>query len=143
MTPQLKDQVVVVTGASSGIGRATALRFGKAGAQVVLAARNVVGLQEVADIIRDSGGEALVVSQFTLYGDVRKGRRPSWNDAARPEHAEPLVEAFAAALEGLGIRTARGRFGAHMRVELLNDGPVTLIVDSVELERPRRSKAND
>jgi len=61
MTPQLKDQVVVITGASSGIGRATALRFGKAGAKLVLAARNVVGLQEVADAIRDMGGEVLVV----------------------------------------------------------------------------------
>jgi D-aminoacyl-tRNA deacylase len=86
----------------------------------------------------DTGGEALVVSQFTLYGDVRKGRRPSWSDAARPELAEPLVEAFAAALEALGIRTARGRFGAHMQVVLLNDGPVTLIVDSDDLNRPRR-----
>jgi D-tyrosyl-tRNA(Tyr) deacylase len=91
----------------------------------------------------ETGGDALVVSQFTLYGDVRKGRRPSWGDAARPEHAEPLVEAFAQALEALGVRTARGRFGAHMRVELLNDGPVTLIVDSAELDRPRRSKASD
>ena len=87
----------------------------------------------------ERGYEALVVSQFTLYGDVRKGRRPSWSDAARPEVAEPLVEAFATALEGLGVRTARGRFGAHMQVELLNDGPVTLIVDSAELDRPRRT----
>jgi D-tyrosyl-tRNA(Tyr) deacylase len=91
----------------------------------------------------ERGGEALVVSQFTLYGDVRKGRRPSWSDAARPEHAEPLVEAFAQALETIGVRTARGRFGARMQVELLNDGPVTLIVDSAELERPRRSRSND
>jgi D-aminoacyl-tRNA deacylase len=91
----------------------------------------------------ETGGEALVVSQFTLYGDVRKGRRPSWSDAARPEHAEPLVEAFATALEATGVRTARGRFGAHMHVELLNDGPVTLIVDSSELDRPRRSKTSD
>jgi len=90
----------------------------------------------------ETGAEALVVSQFTLYGDVRKGRRPSWSGAARPEHAEPLVEAFVQALEALGVRTARGRFGAHMQVELLNDGPVTLIVDSAELERPRRSKPN-
>jgi D-tyrosyl-tRNA(Tyr) deacylase len=86
----------------------------------------------------ETGGEALVVSQFTLYGDVRKGRRPSWSEAARPEYAEPLIEAFAQALEALNIRTARGRFGAHMHVELLNDGPVTLIVDSDELNRPRR-----
>jgi D-tyrosyl-tRNA(Tyr) deacylase len=86
----------------------------------------------------EAGGEALVVSQFTLYGDVRKGRRPSFNDAARPELAEPLVESFAAALEEAGVRVARGRFGAMMQVELVNDGPVTLVLDSEELERPRR-----
>jgi D-tyrosyl-tRNA(Tyr) deacylase len=86
----------------------------------------------------ETGGEALVVSQFTLYGDVRKGRRPSFNDAARPEVAEPLVEAFATALEALGVRVARGRFGAYMQVELVNDGPVTLVLDSEDLERLRR-----
>ena len=87
----------------------------------------------------ETGGEALVVSQFTLYGDVRKGRRPSFNDAAPPEVAEPLVEAFAASLEALGVRVARGRFGAHMQVELVNDGPVTLVIDSEELQRPQRT----
>src|SRR5262245_25010379 len=86
----------------------------------------------------DAGFEALVVSQFTLYGDMRRGRRPSWNDAARPEQAEPLVEAYARALEALGIHTARGRFGAMMQVESVNDGPVTLILDSEDLDRPRR-----
>ena len=87
--------------------------------------------------VDEVGGALLVVSQFTLYGDVRKGRRPSFNDAARPELAEPLVEAFAASLEALGVRVARGRFGAHMQVELVNDGPVTLVIDSEELDRPR------
>jgi D-tyrosyl-tRNA(Tyr) deacylase len=82
--------------------------------------------------------EALVVSQFTLYGDVRRGRRPSFNDAARPEVAEPVVEAYAAALEAHGLRVARGRFGAMMQVELVNDGPVTIIIDSADLDRPRR-----
>jgi D-aminoacyl-tRNA deacylase len=86
----------------------------------------------------DLGYEALVVSQFTLYGDVRKGRRPSFNDAARPEIAEPLVEAYARNLESLGVAVARGRFGAHMDVELINDGPVTLVLDSDELDKPRR-----
>jgi D-tyrosyl-tRNA(Tyr) deacylase len=91
--------------------------------------------------LRESGGEALVVSQFTLYGDTRKGRRPSFNDAAPPEAAEPLVAAFVEAIETAGVRVAQGRFGAHMQVALVNDGPVTVIVDSDELERPRRAKA--
>lgn len=73
--------------------------------------------------------ELLVVSQFTLYGDTRKGRRPSWIDAARPEHAEPLVEAVIASLIGHGATVATGRFGADMTVELVNDGPVTLMVE--------------
>ena len=75
------------------------------------------------------GGEALVVSQFTLYGDARKGRRPSWVDAARPEHAEPLVAGFVTALGGEGITVATGRFRADMQVELVNDGPVTLALE--------------
>ena len=86
----------------------------------------------------DVGGEALVVSQFTLLADVRKGRRPSFTAAALPEIAEPVVEAFAESLRALGIATQTGRFGAHMDVELVNDGPVTIVLDSWELERPRR-----
>jgi len=75
------------------------------------------------------GGAALVVSQFTLYADTRKGRRPSWTDAAPPEVAEPAVEAFARSLEGRGVPVGRGVFGAHMRVELTNDGPVTILLE--------------
>jgi D-tyrosyl-tRNA(Tyr) deacylase len=86
----------------------------------------------------DVGGEALVVSQFTLYGDTRKGRRPSFNDAAPPEIAEPVVSAYVWALAAHGVRVAQGRFGAHMQVSLVNDGPVTITIDSEELERPRR-----
>jgi len=74
-------------------------------------------------------GEVLVVSQFTLYADLRKGRRPSWTDAAAPEVAAERVEAFARALEDRGARVGRGTFGAHMQVELLNDGPFTLILE--------------
>jgi D-tyrosyl-tRNA(Tyr) deacylase len=79
------------------------------------------------------GGEVLVVSQFTLYGDVRKGRRPSWSAAAPPDVAEERVEALARALEARGLRVARGVFRAHMEVELVNDGPVTLMLDGAEL----------
>lgn len=85
-----------------------------------------------------AGAPALVVSQFTLYGDVRKGRRPSWTGAARPEHAEPLYERFAAGLEAEGVRVERGVFGAQMDVALVNDGPFTLVVDTADLAGPRR-----
>lgn len=80
----------------------------------------------------DVGGAALVVSQFTLYADTRKGRRPSFIDAAPPEQAAPLVDIFAAALQAHGIRVERGVFGAHMRVTLVNDGPVTIMLESAE-----------
>ncbi len=78
----------------------------------------------------DIGGDALVVSQFTLYGDCRRGRRPSFADAARPEVAEPLCERFISLLRAEGVgRVESGIFGAHMLVEIHNDGPVTLIVE--------------
>lgn len=76
------------------------------------------------------GAPILVVSQFTLYADVRKGRRPSWSAAAPREVSEPLVEEFVAALRGLGAEVATGRFGAAMAVSSVNDGPVTIIVDT-------------
>ncbi len=81
-----------------------------------------LGLDEV-------GGEVLVISQFTLYGDTAKGRRPSFVDAARPEVAVPLYQRFIAALRGRGLEVATGEFGADMLVEIHNDGPVTLILD--------------
>jgi D-tyrosyl-tRNA(Tyr) deacylase len=80
---------------------------------------------------------ALVVSQFTLYADVRKGRRPSFIGAAHPSIAEPLIAAFAERLGAFGIPVAQGRFGAEMAVELINDGPVTIWLDSADLQRPR------
>ncbi len=88
--------------------------------------------------LADVGGSVLVVSQFTLIADLRRGRRPSFLGAARPEVAEPLVERFAAGLRAAGVPVESGRFGAHMDVELVNDGPVTLVLDSAHLERPRR-----
>jgi D-aminoacyl-tRNA deacylase len=83
--------------------------------------------------LSEAGGEILVVPQFTLYGDVRKGRRPSWDGAAPPEIAADRVEAFAKALESRGATVRRAAFREHMRVELVNDGPVTLWMDSAAL----------
>jgi D-tyrosyl-tRNA(Tyr) deacylase len=78
----------------------------------------------------DTGGEALIVSQFTLVADTAKGNRPSFTDAARPEEAEPVYEEFCAALEREGVPVARGAFGARMLVEIANEGPVTIVLDA-------------
>lgn len=100
-------------------------------------ADKITGLRIFADeegkmnrSLADVGGGALIISQFTLYGDCRKGRRPSFVDAAPPDIAKPLCEEFLVAVRALGVPTATGRFGARMQVELVNDGPVTLIVES-------------
>ena len=99
-------------------------------------AEKVAGLWLFADAegkmnlaLPDVGGGVLVVSQFTLYGNAEKGRRPSFIDAARPEEAIPLYEQFLAELKGLGLKVESGRFGAMMEVELVNDGPVTLLLE--------------
>jgi D-tyrosyl-tRNA(Tyr) deacylase len=99
-------------------------------------ARKVAGLRVFDDAdgkmnasLADVNGELLVISQFTLYGDSRKGRRPSYTEAARPEQAEPLVDYFIEQLRGMGYNVATGVFGAHMDVEIHNDGPVTLMVE--------------
>jgi D-tyrosyl-tRNA(Tyr) deacylase len=88
--------------------------------------------------VEEDGRAVLVVSQFTLYGDTRRGRRPSFTDAAPPEVAEPLVQRVMDALCARGLEVAGGRFGAHMLVSSENDGPVTIILDSADRERPRR-----
>lgn len=107
-------------------------------AQVDWMAEKVAGLRVFTDAagkmnlsLQDVGGAVLVVSQFTLYGDASKGRRPSFIDAVRPEEAIPLYEDFLAALRQRGLRVVSGEFGADMLVEIHNDGPVTLILDRV------------
>jgi D-tyrosyl-tRNA(Tyr) deacylase len=81
--------------------------------------------------LHDVGGSVLVVSQFTLYGDAKKGRRPSFTSAAPAEYAQPLVEFFGEQLRSTGLSVAKGAFGAHMLVEIHNDGPVTLLLEKV------------
>ena len=99
-------------------------------------ANKVAGLRIFEDLegkmnrsLLDVGGEVIVVSQFTLFADPRKGRRPSFTSAAQPQIAQPLVDQFAAFLTQLGIPTQSGEFGAHMLVEIANDGPVTIILE--------------
>ena len=100
--------------------------------QVEWLARKVADLRLLRDeqSVLDAGAAVLVVSQFTLYGDARKGRRPTWNAAAPRPVAEPVVEAVVAALRQKGLEVQTGTFGADMAVSLVNDGPVTLVLDS-------------
>jgi D-aminoacyl-tRNA deacylase len=108
--------------------------------EAVLLARKIAGLRIFEDdggkmnlALADVGGAVLAVSQFTLYGDVRKGRRPSFTDAARPEQAEPLYRRFCTLLAAEGIVVAEGVFQAYMEVALVNDGPVTIWMDTQSL----------
>jgi len=113
---------------------------GNGEAQVKFLADKIVHLRIFGDdegkmnrSLLDTGGEVLVVSQFTLYADMRRGRRPSFTNAAPPSIAEPLVERFKDAIAAYGLTVADGVFGAYMEVELLNDGPVTIWLDSEAL----------
>ena len=123
-----------VTGAiGQGLLLLVGFTHGDTEAQLEWMADKVIGLRIFSDdeqkmnrSLADVGGAALVVSQFTLYGDAQKGRRPSFIDAARPEQAIPLYERFVAMLRDKAIPTETGEFGAMMDVELVNDGPVTL-----------------
>ncbi len=100
--------------------------------QVATMARKIAELRilDGERSVSDTGAPVLVVSQFTLYADTRKGRRPSWNAAAPGPVAEPVVEQVVEALRARGVQVATGRFGAHMEVALVNDGPVTLVLDA-------------
>jgi D-tyrosyl-tRNA(Tyr) deacylase len=93
------------------------------------AALRIFDTADGARCVADVAGAVLVISQFTLLADTRRGNRPSWTGAASPDHARPLVERFATNLEDRGIAVARGIFGAHMVVSLVNDGPVTIVLD--------------
>ena len=127
--------LLVLVGAAQGDGAAGARRLAQKCAEMRVFS-DAEGRFNLS--LRDVGGEALVVSQFTLLADSRKGRRPSFAAAAPPEVAEPLVEAFAQAMREAGVAVQTGRFGARMTVELANEGPVTIVLDSEELDRPRR-----
>ena len=114
-------------------------------AQAVKLAEKLTGLRIFEDEtgkmnrgLTDVGGEVLIVSQFTLYGNCRKGRRPEFLSAARPEIAVPMYEKFVDICREKGYHVETGEFGAHMEVESLNDGPFTLIVDSADLDAPKK-----
>ncbi len=139
---RVSEASVTVDGAVTGrVGRGVLVLLGvgpeDAEAQARWLAGKIAGLRIFPDdqgrmnrSLVDDGLGALVVSQFTLYGDVRKGRRPSFVGAAPPELAEPLYERFCALLEAEGVPVGRGVFQAHMDVALINDGPVTLLLDT-------------
>jgi D-tyrosyl-tRNA(Tyr) deacylase len=117
-----------------------AAAHGDTTADAELLARKIAGLRIFPDAdgkmnldVIQAAGAVLAVSQFTLFGDCRKGRRPSFQAAARPDHARPLLDHYIAATRGLGLRCETGVFGAMMQVELLNDGPVTLLIDTTKL----------
>ena len=118
--------VMLLVGVERGDGKADAL----ATARKIASLRIFPGNKPMDRSLVDIGGEALVISQFTLAGDLRKGRRPSFNRAEQPELAEPLYLAVAAELDTLGVPSQVGRFGAHMEVELVNEGPVTLLLST-------------
>ena len=135
-----RASVSVNGGVAKGIERGYCLLVGFTHAdtpeQVVWMADKVAGLRVFSDpegkmnlALADVGGAVLVVSQFTLYGDAAKGRRPSFIDAARPEVAVPLYEQFLAELAARGIPVTSGEFGADMQVEIHNDGPVTIVLE--------------
>jgi D-tyrosyl-tRNA(Tyr) deacylase len=135
-----KAAVTIDNRVAGSIGRGFCLLVGfthaDSEAEVEWMADKVAGLRLFSDAqgkmnlgLNEAGGSVLVVSQFTLYGDAAKGRRPSFVDAARPEIAIPLYQRFVAALQNRGLAVATGEFGADMQVEIHNDGPVTMILD--------------
>ena len=143
--------VIVDRAVVGQIGRGLLVLLGvgasDSGAEASLLAEKIAHMRIFSDeegrfnhSLLDVAGSALVVSQFTLFADTRRGRRPSFSDAAPPEVAAPLVDAFVAGLRRQNVVVATGSFGAHMQVALVNDGPVTIILDSATFGEPRRSR---
>ncbi len=126
------DGDVVASFEREGLVALIGVTHGDTDADARLLARKIADLRILADetSAADAGAPVIVISQFTLYADTRKGRRPSWNGAAPGEVAEPLVDVVATTLRERGLEVGTGVFGAHMDVELVNDGPVTLVLDS-------------
>lgn len=124
--------LLALVGVAAGDGEVDGERLARKTAALRLFAAADGGRPFDRAVTEVSGAGVLCVSQFTLLGDVRRGNRPSWSGAAAPDQAEVLVEAYASALERLGVAVGRGRFGAAMAVELVNDGPVTILLDSRE-----------
>jgi D-tyrosyl-tRNA(Tyr) deacylase len=118
---------LALVGVTQGDTAATAGKLAAKAARLRIFADDA-GLMNLA--LADVGGEVLAVSQFTLYADARKGNRPSFTDAARPEQGEAVYAAFVAALRAEGVPVQTGIFGAHMLVELVNDGPVTILLEA-------------
>jgi len=127
--------VLLLVGVAEGDDDAVAARMARKVARLRIFPNDDRGFDQT---LAEVQGEALIVSQFTLMGDVRRGNRPSWAAAARPEDAAPIVAALGRALEAEGLPVASGRFGAMMDVELVNDGPVTLMLDSDDMAAARR-----
>jgi D-aminoacyl-tRNA deacylase len=143
-----KASVTVDDQVAGAIGRGLLVLLGVGSADqqndALLLAEKIAHLRIFSDAqgrfnlsVLDINGEVLAISQFTLYADTRRGRRPSFSDAARPEIAAPLVNSFVEALRGHGLLVASGVFGAHMLVDLQNDGPVTIVLDSATFRESR------
>ncbi len=125
--------LLVYVGVAAGDGTAEAGWLARKIAELRLFPADVSeGGRSMELSLQDTGGAALIVSQFTLLADTRRGRRPAFTTAALPEVAAPLIDAVVDALLARGIEVARGRFGAHMRVQSVNDGPVTILLDSAD-----------
>lgn len=137
---QVRVEDEVVGSIARGLLVLVGVTHGDTAREAEVLARKIVGLRIFDDAdgkmnlsLAEAGGALLAVSQFTLYADVRRGRRPSFTDAAPPAEADALYQYFCRAVATQGIAVGRGRFGAHMAVDLVNDGPVTILLDTAQM----------